>query len=307
MWDRGMPALLLSFPGSGNTWVRLLLEYATGYCSSTIYWDHDKELQKVFKAEEKCGLRQIVHKAHPEDLVWRGFMDRANVEIKGPTALRSSNKHVRRKCDRSFVRHWDKILLLVRDPYRSILSDYQRMVTNSHVGAYDPGSGHGTPIRLRNQGDGGGSERKTLTAKDFWLIVAKNKALSYRDKFDDILYPILRNPNPDPGALMPLKHPLYNVSMGVVRYEILTDSDPERREEELARAVRMLNVSTHTDRIRCAFVLADDSRIRRGAGTGPKLNMTVMYGSVQANLSLVLWEHLSGFATNFSYHQWNND
>lgn len=300
MWDRGMPALLLSFPGSGNTWVRLLLEYATGYLTSTIYWDHDKELQKVFKAEEKCGLRQIVHKAHPEDLVWRGLMDRNNVEIKGPTALRSSNKHVRRKCDRSFVRHWDKILLLTRDPYRSILSDYQRLVTNSHVGAYDPG--HGTPIRWRNQG--GGSEG--LTAKEFWLIVAKTKAQDYRDKFDNILFPILRNPNPDPGALMPLKHPLYNVSMGVVRYEILADSDQERREEELARAVRMLNVSTHTDRqrLRCAFVLADDSRIRRGVGAGPKLNMTVMYGSVQANLSLVLWEHLRGFATNFSYHQW---
>lgn len=305
MWERGMPALLLSFPGSGNTWVRLLLEYATGFLSSTIYWDHDKELQKVFKAEEKCGLRQIVHKAHPEDLVFRGFMDRSGNEIKGPTALRSSNKHVRRKCDRSFVRHWDKIVLLTRDPYRSILSDYQRLITSSHTGEYDPlqqlaqrDGGSQTPrvSRPRNKGP-------ALTAQDFWLQVATTKAQSFGSKMDEVIYPILRHAHPDPRSPMPFQHPIYNVSMGVIRYEALASKDAATREAELARAVRMLNVSTATQpdfdqRLRCAFVLADDPRIRRKGGAA---NATYLYAGIQTNLTEELWGHLAGFASNFSY------
>ncbi len=35
------PALLYSFPGSGNTWLRLLIEYGTGIYSGSVYTDEE--------------------------------------------------------------------------------------------------------------------------------------------------------------------------------------------------------------------------------------------------------------------------
>ena len=31
--------MLTSFPGSGNTWTRLLIEDVTGYFTGSVYWD----------------------------------------------------------------------------------------------------------------------------------------------------------------------------------------------------------------------------------------------------------------------------
>lgn len=43
------PTALISFPGSGNTWVRHIIETVTGY--HTTSWYCDKGLLRVFKAE----------------------------------------------------------------------------------------------------------------------------------------------------------------------------------------------------------------------------------------------------------------
>lgn len=47
------PVFLYTFPGSGNTWTRLLLEYATGYYSGSVYGD--KRLLPMFPGN-RCGL-----------------------------------------------------------------------------------------------------------------------------------------------------------------------------------------------------------------------------------------------------------
>jgi hypothetical protein len=52
------PPLLLSFPGSGNTWARLLIEVATGINTGDIYTDHS--LKSVFAGEKSCGKRVSV-------------------------------------------------------------------------------------------------------------------------------------------------------------------------------------------------------------------------------------------------------
>jgi hypothetical protein len=299
MWpQRGMPFLLLSFPGSGNTYLRLLIEFATGFLSSTIYWDHDKELQQVFKAEEKCGLRQIVIKAHPEDMVFRGIMDNKGVEIKGPAALRTTNKKSRRKCDRSFVNHWDKVLLLTRDPYKAIVSDYQRLVTSSHKMEYSPQLQDQSRIKIK-----GGLE---MSPNEFWLSVAQAKAEAVGVKMNDVIWPILRHSNPDylqAESPLPYRHPTLNVSMGVVRFEQLTSPIEKERERALSAVVRMLNVTTSPQRISCAFLLANDPRIRRATKS---MNATFLFTGVQANLTKVLWRSLKYFAGNFSYSMPNS-
>lgn len=322
MWERGMPYLLLSFPGSGNTWVRLLLEFATGYHSSTIYggggpYGRDTELREVFHAEDKCGLRTIIIKAHPEDLVLSpGGADTPppgphKDPMQGHTRLRSLNKHVRRKCGRSLIHYWDKVLLLTRDPYRAILSDYQRMVTTSHTGS---AASLASSLAVDIPSPSASSSRPKLTAQQFWVDLALLKAQSFRHKMDTVIFPLL-SPRADPHALLPFAHPEHAVSLGVLRYEDLVNAST--RVDALARAVQMLNVTTFTDRRRmqCAFVLADDPRIRRGSNasslpasgrskgssSSSSASLALSYRGVQANLTEVLWEQLSAFAGNFSY------
>ncbi|PIK38909.1 putative WSC domain-containing protein 2 [Apostichopus japonicus] len=84
---------LASSPGSGNTWLRYLIERATGIYSGSIY--DDKELMKggfVGEKQRPYTGRTIVVKMH---------------EIKRPLKI-------------------NRTILLVRDPYDAILSDFNR-------------------------------------------------------------------------------------------------------------------------------------------------------------------------------------
>jgi hypothetical protein len=47
----------------GNTWCRLLIEYATGIYSGSIY--NDSSLMKALPGEVHCSKRVSVIKAHP--------------------------------------------------------------------------------------------------------------------------------------------------------------------------------------------------------------------------------------------------
>jgi hypothetical protein len=61
-----IPPLLYSFPGSGNTWCRLLIEYATGIYSGSIYTDGI--LIKQLPGEIYCSQNLSIIKAHPTTL-----------------------------------------------------------------------------------------------------------------------------------------------------------------------------------------------------------------------------------------------
>ena len=55
--------MLYSFPGSGNTWVRLLIDWATGIYSGSFYLD--KTLLPILPGEIKCDRSVSVIKVHP--------------------------------------------------------------------------------------------------------------------------------------------------------------------------------------------------------------------------------------------------
>jgi hypothetical protein len=61
--DKRLPPLLYTFPGSGNTWGRLLIEYATGIYSGSVY--NDKTLLETLPGEFTCNWQVSVVKAHP--------------------------------------------------------------------------------------------------------------------------------------------------------------------------------------------------------------------------------------------------
>jgi len=81
--SRGV-TVLSSFPGSGNTWVRLLVEYASGVFTGSIY--HDTALSPLLPAEGDRSTRVALVKAHtaPEHFL---------AEIKKAPSATSRNTH----------------------------------------------------------------------------------------------------------------------------------------------------------------------------------------------------------------------
>ena len=99
---------LVSLPGSGNTWVRGLLERVTRVCTGSIYCD------KTLRAEGFCGegLRSgalLVVKTHDSSLQWKG-------------------EHYKTvKADRPF---FDAAIFLIRSPFRAAIAEWNREVSN---------------------------------------------------------------------------------------------------------------------------------------------------------------------------------
>jgi hypothetical protein len=101
-------ALLYSFPGSGNTWLRLLLDWSTNVYSGSVY--NDKSLFGILPGEKHCDSSVSVVKAHPH---LQSFKDFTSVE------------HLPKKCAALHL-PVKKIIFLIRDPYDAIWSEFQR-------------------------------------------------------------------------------------------------------------------------------------------------------------------------------------
>lgn len=95
---------LASFPGSGNTWLRYLLQQSTGILTGSIYKDYGL-LKSGFPAENVYNRSVLVVKTHE----W------------GPKAMLPFNKAI----------------LLVRDPDKAILAEFNRQ-SGGHVGFASP-------------------------------------------------------------------------------------------------------------------------------------------------------------------------
>lgn len=120
MFDK-YPPHLLSFPGSGNSFVRLLIEYATGFYTGSMGMDDFEYLgDGGFVGERSCGLRLSALRAHPH------FFDFLNGK------LRFAHNNQRDKCKRGLVREMKKIIMLVRNPYDALWSYYQLLTSLTH-------------------------------------------------------------------------------------------------------------------------------------------------------------------------------
>ena len=261
MHDR-FPPLLLSFPGAGNTWLRTLIEYATGYYSGSIDVN-DGELKAVLTGENACGLRVGIIKGHPSDLLFKTEPD-LYVHVskrRMVNKLRFMFRQQRKKCSKGMVYYFKRVLLLVRDPFDAILADYQRHVTGRHTG------------RL--------SAAYLSANHSHWVELSLNQSLQYRDKMADLVAPLGKHYAPR--------------DLATVRYEELTGS-PGARLRALQRVMAFMNYSVPAQRLRCAFVLAESSQIRR---EHKAINATFAYRDGQHLCALT--GNLRTFLGNFSY------
>jgi hypothetical protein len=130
------PPLLTSLPGSGNSWARLLLEFSTGFYSGSIYGD--QTLTELFPGEIHCGKRMIVVKAHPENLILesKNKLSPISLNDKISTAkckkgnslynpiLKIYHHYIIPKL--GMIKGFNRMLLLIRDPWKTIFSEFIR-------------------------------------------------------------------------------------------------------------------------------------------------------------------------------------
>ena len=99
---------LVSFHGSGNTWVRHLIEQATGVFTGSIYCDPG--LKVAFPGESVVSGNVIVTKTHRCD----------SVELPDDIQMFTGK------------RIYDKAILLVRNPYDALISEANRRWNSKH-------------------------------------------------------------------------------------------------------------------------------------------------------------------------------
>uniref|UniRef100_A0A673Y0X1 WSC domain containing 1 n=1 Tax=Salmo trutta TaxID=8032 RepID=A0A673Y0X1_SALTR len=93
---------LSSFPGAGNTWVRHLIELATGYYTGSYYFDGT--------------------------LYNRGFKGEKDYWKSGRTICVKTHESGRRE-----IEMYDSVILLIRNPYRSLMAEFNRKCAG-HLG-----------------------------------------------------------------------------------------------------------------------------------------------------------------------------
>lgn len=101
----------MSFAGSGNTWVRGLLEAATGICTGAVYCDISLR-GKGFAGEHTRGGQALVIKTHSSSSEW----------ISG----RSKTRVLREKSGL-----FGSAILLIRNPFDALVAEWNRKVANN--------------------------------------------------------------------------------------------------------------------------------------------------------------------------------
>lgn len=101
----------MSFAGSGNTWVRGLLEAATGICTGAVYCDISLR-GKGFAGEHTRGGQALVVKTHSSSSEWVSAKSKMEV-LKERSGLFGS------------------AILLVRNPFDALVAEWNRKVANN--------------------------------------------------------------------------------------------------------------------------------------------------------------------------------
>ena len=117
------PIALASFPGSGNTWVRGLMQAATGLCTGAIYCD--RTLRKTgFPGESIRSGIVLAVKTHHDDPRWVGV----HYDRSAPFSYFKKVEH---------IPLYSSGIFILRNPFESLVAEYSRQLReedlDSHV------------------------------------------------------------------------------------------------------------------------------------------------------------------------------
>eukprot|EP01038_Epipyxis_sp_PR26KG_P016023 gene16023-21749_t len=258
--DWRLPPMLYTFPGSGNTWCRMLIEYTTGIYSGSVYTD--STLLEALPGEISCSLNVSVVKVHPtthsfESLRLGNFPSDDNY-----------------KCNRGGIKEFRRAILLLRNPYDSIWSEYQRRVTESHV--------------------------KCIKKESFdwhrWQANAAALSNNYYDMWHIHYVNITKFFHPN--------NVLY------LKYEDLKRK--ATRIHALRKVANFLEVNfsnsfVDRERLECAFILGESEKAHRSVAPEEKeLFMTKDISYQYQELVCRMWSKFGVYAVRFGYMPWAN-
>lgn len=109
------PIALASFPGSGNTWVRGLLQWATGICTGAIYCDTTLRANG-YPGESLRSGNTLVVKTHQIDPRWTGVVYPPNM----------TDSYFKKE---SHIPVYDAAILLIRNPFHALVAEWNRLMT----------------------------------------------------------------------------------------------------------------------------------------------------------------------------------
>mmetsp|Transcript_21322 Transcript_21322/g.21451 ORF Transcript_21322/g.21451 Transcript_21322/m.21451 type:complete len:642 (-) Transcript_21322:178-2103(-) len=221
------PVVLYAFQGSGNHLCRSLIEWSTGMLTGSIF-DSDMEIVKSFPGEVSCDHTVIAVLAHPFWVPARDMFTSNVWSMKG-------------KCKHGYgtVKGFTRAVLQIRNPYDTIWSEFQRIMTTSHVGL--------------------------VSSIDFdwsnWATKALQLAYLYNDMLRVQYATILRT--------------FKSEDVIMVRFEDLLDKG--RRTEEVVKLVQFLGIEKDMDRIHCAFTFSEHGKTHRSSDASQVMTKQVAY------------------------------
>lgn len=114
------PPLLLSFPGSGNTWVRLLIETLTGRATGSLH--QDDQLDEIFRLQSACDKRVSAIKAHPAGVYYN----------ETSTFFQPREKSCRARCLTGGIAQFEKVIFIARHMVDATWAMFHLLTTGSH-------------------------------------------------------------------------------------------------------------------------------------------------------------------------------
>ncbi len=113
------PVALASYPGSGNTWVRGLLQEVTGLCTGGVYCDIALR-QNGFPGEELRSGVVLVVKTHQTDPRWTGVHYSSDLPL----------VYYKKVED---IPVYSTAILLVRNPFYAIVAEHNRLLNVNSI------------------------------------------------------------------------------------------------------------------------------------------------------------------------------
>lgn len=245
---------------------RLLIEHSTGVYTGSVY--NDQSLLEALPGEFTCNWQVSAIKVHPHTHEFK--------DLRLGT-FGSDNG----KCNKGGVRRFERAILLLRDPFDSIWSEYQRRVTQSHVA--------GIPIKgfdwHRWQAN---AASLSHGYHNMWSV--QHSGILRHFKKEDVLF---------------------------IRYELLKSATS--RVQELERVYNFL-IHPHTtslppspalpalpaglqERLKCAFILAESRHAHREVRGGDVMTKQIAYTKP---LVCRMWSLFGTYASQYGYRPFNN-
>ena len=218
-----------------------------------------------------CGKRLSVIKAHPEHITTT--MNDISHE---PYITITTPKHGN-NCQRGMINSFEYFIIIVRNPYNSIWSEFQRIYSGRHH--------TGTVLA---------SKFHLEVWKSMSLDFARNYVKDWNKMFNGI---VINNNN---------NQILSNNKYLIIKYEDMLNETV--RYDIMERIVLFTNNSYHHNRTICAFQLSDTTISHRNNTNENNLYATIDYAYSLTSIICNMWEiFIDG--TNileFGYTPWNN-